>query len=106
MSAGRANAHRGEVDLPLEGDVRLLRPSFEALVAAEAEAGSLFRLLDRAAAGEVRLSDMDAMFWHCLGDRRSGERREAFQASLVTEGICALLPVYRALLSAVFRAAG
>ena len=97
-----ANPVRGEVALPLTDGVRLLRPSFSALVAAEAEAGSLFQLLDRAAGGQARIADMGALFWHCLGDRHDAEERQQFETALLAEGVGALLPVYRALLSAVF----
>ena len=78
------------------------RPSFSALVAAEAEAGSLFQLLERAAGGQARIADMAALFWHCLGDRREGEERSHFETALLLEGVGTLLPVYRVLLSAVF----
>lgn len=97
-----ANPVRGEVALPLRGGERLLRPSFSALVAAEAEAGSLFQLLERAAGGQARIADMAALFWHCLGDRREGEERSHFETALLLEGVGTLLPVYRVLLSAVF----
>ncbi|TPE58519.1 gene transfer agent family protein [Sandaracinobacter neustonicus] len=97
-----ANPVRGEVALPLGGVARVLRPSFSALVAAEEEAGSLFLMLDRAASGQARISDMSALFWNCLGDRQDGEGRASFEAALLAQGVAALLPVYRALLSAVF----
>lgn len=95
-----ANRLRGEVALPLGGAVLALRPSFEALVAAEAEVGSLFQLLERAAAGDVRIADIGALFWHCAqpcnGDRRS------FEADLLVAGPAAMLEPYQALVSAIF----
>ena len=36
------------------------------LVAAEAELGPLFALIERAAAGGMTLTEMTALFWHCL----------------------------------------
>jgi hypothetical protein len=97
-----ANGLRGEVGLPLPGGVRVLRPSFGALVAAEAEVGSLFGLLERAGQGDIRLGEMAALFWHCLAE--PGVDRAAFQAELLRAGPAALLPAYRALLTAVFGA--
>lgn len=98
-----ANPLRGEVSLPLRDGARLLRPSFEALVAAEAELGSLFQLLDRVVGGQVQLAEMSGLFWHCLGDRAAGEGRGDFEAALLREGLGGLLPAYRALLAAVFK---
>nr|WP_255696687.1 GTA-gp10 family protein [Sandaracinobacteroides sayramensis] len=90
---------RGEVALKLPGLSLTLRPSFSALVAAEAEGGSLFRMLDRAAAGDVRLADIGALFWHCGG--QAGARAD-FEAALLEAGPSGLLGPYRALLAAIF----
>lgn len=95
-----ANPLRGEVELALVGHRFVLRPSFQALVAAEAEVGSLFRLLDRAGAGDVRLAEMGALFWHCL--KAPEVERPAFEAALLQAGPAALLPPYQRLLAAVF----
>ena len=95
-----ANALRGEVDLTLGERTWLLRPTFSALVEAEAEVGSLFRLLDRAAGGDVCLSDMGALFRHCAGVAEDG--RSAFEAALLAAGPSQLLGPYRALLTAIF----
>lgn len=91
---------RGEVALALGGRTLVLRPSFSALVAAEAEVGGLFQLLDRAAAGDVRLAEMGALFRHCAGIP-DGER-VTFEAELAREGPSMLLGPYRALLMAIF----
>jgi hypothetical protein len=80
----------------------VVRPTFSALVAAEDEAGSLLRLLERAGAGDVRLADMGALFWHALADQESWSERSRFEAALVESGVAALLPAYRQLLSGVF----
>lgn len=96
-----ANPVRGEVSLVL-GEARLcLRPDFAALVAAETEAGSLFAMLERAGAGDVRLADMGALFWHCLAAADRGARAD-FEARLLAAGPQALLRPYRALLGAIF----
>ena len=62
---GPANPVRGEASLRVGETDILLRPTFAALVAAEEEIGSLFALVERAAAGQLRLSEMVALFWHC-----------------------------------------
>lgn len=99
MSRG-ANALRGEVSLPLAGGALVLRPAFGALVAAEAELGSLFGVLERAGRGDVRLGEMAALFWHCAGD--GAGPREAFEAALMAAGPARLLGPYRALLASIF----
>ena len=96
-----ANPLRGEVALPEACGARLLRPTFGALVAAEGELGSLLGVLERAGAGEVRLADMAALFWHCLAEREGLERAD-FEERLVACGIAVLLPCFRALLGGVF----
>lgn len=48
---------RGEAHLRLGEHNILLRPTFAALVAAEEELGPLFALVERAAAGQLRLTD-------------------------------------------------
>lgn len=95
-----ATALRGEVCLQLHGRAIDLRPTFAALVAAEAEVGSLFQLLDRAAAGDVRIADLGAVFWHCAAP--AGQDRDEFEAALVDAGVAALLEPYQALLRAIF----
>jgi Phage tail tube protein, GTA-gp10 len=47
----------------------VLRPTFAALVAAEEELGPLFALVERAASGTLKLSEMVALFWHCLAEQ-------------------------------------
>ena len=98
--SGAANPLRGEVALVLGEEALLLRPSFSALVAAEAELGSLFRLLERAGEGDTRLADMAGLFWHCLSPPQ-GERAD-FEARLLRAGPSALLRPYRALMAAIF----
>jgi hypothetical protein len=96
----KANPLRGEVDIDLADGPCRLRPSFAALVAAEAELGSLFALLDRAGAGDIRLSDMTALCWHCCA--ASGVDRRQFEDAVLRAGVARILPGYRALLQAVF----
>jgi hypothetical protein len=96
------NTLRGEVALELGSGVIRLRPTFGALVRAEAEAGSLCRLLDRAADGDVRLADVSALLWACAEDGWAGGDRHTFEAALLEAGMGRLLPSYRTLLGQLF----
>lgn len=83
-----ANPHRGEAALTIAGTPHCLRPSFTALVAAEEELGPLFALVERAGAGQLRLAEMAALFWHCLaGDPRPD--REAVGEAVTAMGLAA-----------------
>jgi hypothetical protein len=81
MSAA-ANALRGEAAIPIKGHTRRLRPSFAALVAAEEEIGPLFALVERAGEGQLRLSEMAALFWHCLTEPAGLSREDVGEAVL------------------------
>lgn len=98
-----ANPLRGETLLTLGARTVRLRPSFAALVAAEAEVGSLFALLARAGAGDVRLSEMAALLWHCAVEPAC--TRAQFGEALLAAGPAAALPAYRAVLAAAFEPA-
>ena len=69
-----ANPARGEAAILVGGERVVLRPSFEALVAAEEEVGSLFALVERAADGRLALSEM-ARALHFLSSSRARNRR-------------------------------
>lgn len=96
-----ANPARGEAALRVAGAALVLRPSFAALVAAEQELGPLFALVERAAAGELRLAEMVALFWHCLADMPEGLTRDRFAEAVVAGGLAAATPVLRTLLSQI-----
>ena len=98
--SGVVNPERGEAALVLGGDVLALRPSFGALVAAEAELGPLFDLVERAADGKLSLGDMAALFWHCLVDRKRMDREALGEAMLVV-GLARLTPVLKTLLQQI-----
>ena len=89
------NSARGEAALELAGETLRLRPSFAALVAAEQELGPLFELVDRAADGKLSLSDIAALFWHCLADAPEGLTREGLGEAIVEAGLAKLSPVLR-----------
>src|SRR3546814_15908205 len=92
----QANPGRGEAMLRVAGEQYLLRPSFTALVAAEEEVGSLFALVERAAAGELRLAEMAALLWHVIDARPERVTRAAVGVAvpgLVVAGVTQLLRV-------------
>ena len=96
-----ANALRGEAALTVAGRARRLRPTFAALVAAEEELGPLFALVERAASGELRLSEMTALFWHCLDD--GGLTREELGEAVLALGLAACAAPLRALLGQILQ---
>ncbi len=57
MSGTTANPARGEAAILVGGETVVLRPSFEALVAAEGELGALFALVERAASGGLNAAN-------------------------------------------------
>ena len=97
-----ANPWRGEALLELAGQAHVLRPSFAALVAAEEELGPLFALVERAAAGELRLTELVALYWHCLTTREAMDRT-AFAEALVAAGLAEATKPLRGLLAQVLQ---
>ena len=100
-----ANPHRGEASLVIGGVERLLRPSFSALVAAEEELGPLFALVERAGAGQLRLGEMAALFWHCLGSQE-GLTRDQVGEAVTTLGLAACAKPLRVLLGQILQGSG
>lgn len=96
------NPHRGEAMLVIAGEPRLLRPTFNALVAAEEELGPLFALVERAAAGQLRLGEMAALFWHCLAERNQ-LTRETVGDAIADQGLAACATPLRALLAQILK---
>lgn len=96
------NPHRGETGLIIAGTEHLLRPSFTALVAAEEELGPLFALVERASAGQLRLAEMTALFWHCLVSR-DGLSREAVGAAVLQAGLAQATRPLRTLLGQILQ---
>lgn len=101
----RANPHRGEAILIVDGTPRLLRPSFTALVAAEEELGPLFALVERAGNGQLRIAEMAALFWHCLADHEAVSRDQLGEA-VMQHGIAACAKPLRVLLGQILQGAG
>ncbi len=88
-----ANPLRGEASLDISGEAHVLRPSFEHLVAAEAELGSLFTLVEQAAAGALSLADITALLWHCLPAEDRPDRATVGKAVLEMGLVKAIQPV-------------
>lgn len=97
------NPARGEAGLRIGGETLTLRPSFAALVAAEEELGPLFALVERAAAGQLRLAEMVALFWHCLEPRPEGITRERLGEGVAAGGLAAATPALRVLIGQILQ---
>jgi len=102
VASTQANPWRGEAQLELNGQVHVLRPTFAALVAAEEELGSLFTLVERAAAGQLRLGELVTLYWHCLVSR-TGLERAQFGDAILAAGLAAATRPLRGLLSQVLQ---
>lgn len=93
-----ANAARGEASIRVTGETLVLRPSFAALVAAEAEIGPLFDVVDRAADGRLTIAEMVALFWHCLAAPPPALTRETFAEEIAAGGLAAATPALGSLI--------
>lgn len=91
-----ANAVRGEASVVLLGTSYVVRPSFAALVAAEAEVGPLFQLAETAVAGALSVQACEALLWHCLAP--APMERAAFREALLAAGLASLMPAVRVIL--------
>jgi hypothetical protein len=98
-----ANAQRGETAIRIDGEMLILRPSFAALVAAEEELGPLFALVERAVAGQFRLTELVALFWHCIADRPAALNREHFSDQVAALGLSRMTPHLKTLLSQILQ---
>ena len=88
--------------LAIRGEARVLRPSFAALVAAEEELGPLFALVERAAAGQLRLAELVALFWHCLA-ARDGVTRDDLGQTVIALGLAEASKPLRTLLAQILQ---
>lgn len=98
-----ANSARGEAGLVVGGETLVLRPSFEALVAAEGELGSLFALVERAAEGRLTLAETAGLFWHCVKDRPEGVTRERVGGAVAELGLSRVAPLLKLLLQQILQ---
>ena len=99
----RANPHRGEASFVVDGETLLLRPSFQALVAAEEELGPLFALVERAADGKLSLREVAALFDHVSAGRPKAISRERIGEAIVAAGLADVTPVLRVLLGQILQ---
>ena len=100
-----ANALRGETSLTVAGQPVLLRPTFENLVAAEEELGSLFALVERASGGSLTLTEITALLWHCAPfDTRPD--RAAIGAAVMAMGMVEATNPVRAILAQALNGKG
>lgn len=96
-----ANPMRGEAGLNTFAGSFIFRPSFEALTAAEEELGSLFGLVERAADGQLLLSEVIALFWHCTNNKPDNPERGDFATALTAMGLAQLTPPLKILLKQI-----
>ena len=94
---------RGEAELRAAEGLFVLRPSFAALIAAEAELGPLFALVERAADGRLALAELASLFWHCVTDRPEALTRDAVGEAVVAQGLAAVTPALRVLLGQILQ---
>jgi hypothetical protein len=99
------NPWRGEAALRIAGEERVLRPTFAALVAAEDELGPLFALVERAGAGQLKLAEIAALFWHCLEDKANFSR-DALGEAVMAQGLAAATVPLRTLLNQILQGRG
>jgi len=97
-----ANSLRGEALLTVGGRAQLLRPTFAALVTAEEELGPLFALVERASEGRLRLSELAALFWHCLAER-GDLTRDSVGEAVLEHGLAGCAAPLKALLTQILR---
>ncbi|MEA3030262.1 MAG: hypothetical protein QOJ53_208 [Sphingomonadales bacterium] len=95
-----ANPARGEASLIVGGEPILLRPSFAALVAAEAELGPLLALVERAADGRLTLAEMAGLFAHCAG---GAVTREQAGEAIAAQGLARVTPALKLLLTQILQ---
>lgn len=95
-----ANPARGEASILVDGESVALRPSFEALVAAEAELGPLVALVERAAEGRLTLTEMAGLFSHCAS---GAVPRERIGEAVVEMGLTKAAPALRMLMGQILQ---
>lgn len=98
-----ANPYRGEASLEVAGETLVLRPSFAALLAAEEELGSLFELVERAAEGALKLTQIVALFDHLSRGRPAAVTRERIGEAVVEKGLAGVAPTLRLLLGQILQ---
>ena len=98
-----ANPYRGEASLKVGGETLVIRPSFEALVAAEEELGPLFALVERASEGALRIAEIAALFDHLSRDRPVGIDRKRIGEAIVEQGLAGVSPILKLVLGQILQ---
>lgn len=98
-----ANRHRGEASLEVAGERLVLRPTFGALVAAEDELGPLFEMVERAAAGGLKLQEIAALFDHLSRGRLPAITRERIGEAVVEKGLSGVTPTLKLILTQILQ---
>jgi hypothetical protein len=98
-----ANPYRGEASIEVGGERLLLRPTFAALVAAEEELGSLFEIVERAAAGALKLHHIVALFDHLSSRRPETITRERIGEAVVEKGMAGITPTLKLVLGQILQ---
>ena len=98
-----ANPYRGEANLDVVGERLRLRPTFGALVAAEEELGSLFELVERAAANLLKLHEIVALFDHLSSGRPPAITRERIGEAVVEKGLAGVMPTLKLVLTQILQ---
>ena len=97
------NKYRGEASLDVAGEKLLLRPTFAALVAAEEELGSLFELVERAAAGALKLNEIAALFDHLSRGRAEAITRARIGEAVIERGLAKITPILKLVLTQILQ---
>ncbi len=97
-----ANPQRGEAELRIGDKSFILRPSFENLVAAEEELGSLFALVERAAEGGLTLREVSSLLWHCV-ESDSRPPKDVMADAIMAMGLIKATKPVRAILAQVLQ---
>jgi hypothetical protein len=98
-----ANPYRGEAAIEVGGERLVLRPTFAALVAAEEELGSLFELVERAAAGALKLHEIAALFDHLSRGRAQAISRARIGEAVVEKGLAKVTPILKVVLAQILQ---
>ncbi|MEM6682219.1 MAG: gene transfer agent family protein [Pseudomonadota bacterium] len=104
--AQAANIERGETSICLTGKTYRLRPSFHALVTAEAEIGSLIALVERASSGELAINDIVVLLHACALAGGHDVSRDAFAAAVLRAGIGRTIEPLRVILGNIMGSDG
>lgn len=101
-SLSAANALRGETSITVSGRSFILRPSFTALVSAEAELGSLFAMVERASEGSLTVAEITGLLWYCIAPDVRPER-DMLGAAVLELGLVEAAKPVRAIFAQVLK---